>query len=1166
MNGSGQIVVASIASGLAALVVPWALGAPLALAAVLAPALALCAAGLTAALARRRDALRAEVRRCTQELADVRGQLANEVVQRQLAEGAMRALADLGAEMTTGLATTHAAARICDAAVKLLGARRAVLYEAGDDRTLRSIATAGGGEPARRVGHVPPAGLGIAGRALREGRIVTSEEANEAAVGAPLLAAGEVVGVVAVADRRGRVFVEEELRLLSAFADVAALGLHNARLGRESEACQRATAALLDIAHALESTLDVTQMLTIVAQRSAAAVGAERCSIHLVQESGLAPAMSQFADGRPDPIPWSLFQEPPARTLEQMPAPAEAIRTRRPVVIEDVRQSPMLTAGWISTGVRSVMVVPLVRQDEVLGTLELVRSREPFRWRSEQIDLAVAIAHQAALALQNARLYERAEGRAERLRALTALTRLITSASRGGQVFEAIARVAATLVGAEVSCVWVDDPAAGALRVRGRFAVDSRLEGLLSDTVTATYGSGAVAAVFESRRPRFVLDAPHDLRCAIGQLAVRGGLHAFVGLPMVAGDRVLGVLTTLFRERRECTQEDREILGLLADHAAIAIQNTLLYEARDRRAERLRELARVSRLVSASLDTGEVLSEIASAAAKLTNAPVASLWIVDEAAQALTVRAFSDDAFAQDFPVGTVPFGASALGKVAADRRPLEIPDVLDDPRVLGRAWWRAHGLRSFFGMPIFQRDAVRGVLVLAGPQPFRFGPDDLTLLESFAGQAGVAMRNAELYQEREQAYRDLSETQEQLAMSQRIEAVGRLAGGVAHDFNNVLTVIGGHLELIARQLRPEDPLRRRLHTVTEASSRAGGLVKQLLAFGRKQVLQPRVLDLGAIVTSTATMLARLVGEDIELVCLAPAGLGRVTADPGQIEQVIVNLVVNARDAMPRGGRLTLATTNVELDEEFARRHPGVQAGRYVLLEVRDTGVGMDEAIRGRIFEPFFTTKEPGKGTGLGLATVYGIVKQHNGSITVESAPGRGTVFRVYLPRVEAALEPLPEHRPAVTRGGTETILLVEDQESVGDLARDILREHGYRVIEARRFADALRLAERHAGEIQLVLTDVVMPHASGQELAKRLAPILPSARVLYMSGYTEDAIVHHGVLDPGTWFIAKPFTPGSLAAKIREVLDHEPAPVAQVPSRVQPAGHGIRDALRRDT
>ncbi|HEV8608972.1 MAG TPA: PAS domain S-box protein [Thermoanaerobaculia bacterium] len=395
---------------------------------------------------------------------------------------------------------------------------------------------------------------------------------------------------------------------------------------------------------------------------------------------------------------------------------------------------------------------------------------------------------------------------------------------------------------------------------------------------------------------------------------------------------------------------------------------------------------------------------------------------------------------------------------------------------------------------------------------------------------------------------RDVSERNamaEQLRMAQKMDAVGQLAGGVAHDFNNLLTAILGYSQLLAADLHGQPDQLSAIEEIRKAGERAAGLTRQLLAFSRKQILEPKVLDVNDIVRHIQEMLSRLIGEDIQIVMNLDSALGSVRADAGQIEQVIMNLAVNARDAMPRGGQLSLETANVELDESYTQTHVPVQPGPYVLLAVSDSGVGMDEATRERIFEPFFTTKEKGHGTGLGLSTVYGIVKQSGGYIWVYTEPARGTTFKVYLPRVQVSAEALvaPE-AAALPSVGNETILLVEDEESVRVLARRTLEARGYRVLDAADGGDAVEIARTWS--VDLLLTDMVLPGMGGSEIAARIHEIHPRTKVLYTSGYTDDVIVRGGLMERGAAFLEKPFTPSVLARKVREVLDgraFEPAP-----------------------
>jgi PAS domain S-box-containing protein len=383
----------------------------------------------------------------------------------------------------------------------------------------------------------------------------------------------------------------------------------------------------------------------------------------------------------------------------------------------------------------------------------------------------------------------------------------------------------------------------------------------------------------------------------------------------------------------------------------------------------------------------------------------------------------------------------------------------------------------------------------------------------------------------------DTRSLEAQLRQAQKMEAVGRLAGGVAHDFNNLLTVITSYSQLLLEDMAAADPRRADLQEIQRAAIGAAGLTRQLLAFSRQQVLEPRVLNLNDVLSAAGKMLQRLIGEDVALQLTLAPDLGNVKADPGQIEQVIMNLAVNARDAMPDGGKMTIETSNIDLDASYAAQHAVVAPGSYILVAVTDTGSGMDEPTKARLFEPFFTTKEIGRGTGLGLATVYGIVKQSNGYIWVYSELGHGTSFKVYLPRVSEAAAAAAETRPLLLNGGTETILLAEDASGVRAVAQEILKRLGYTVLVANDGHSALQLARARTELIHLLITDVIMPEMSGRQLADRLKEQRPGLKVLFVSGYTDDAIVRHGMLEPGIAFLQKPFTPQTLARKVREVL-----------------------------
>ena len=385
---------------------------------------------------------------------------------------------------------------------------------------------------------------------------------------------------------------------------------------------------------------------------------------------------------------------------------------------------------------------------------------------------------------------------------------------------------------------------------------------------------------------------------------------------------------------------------------------------------------------------------------------------------------------------------------------------------------------------------------------------------------------------------------EQQFQQAQKMEAVGRLSGGVAHDFNNLLGVIIGYGEILEEAIKNGDPLRDSVDEILRAGRQAAGLTRQLLAFSRQQVLEPKVIDLNVVITEVEKMLRRLIGEDIELTAVLQPGLGRVKADQGQIEQVILNMAVNARDAMPHGGKLTLQTANVEIDEVFAHSSPyPIQSGPYVCLIVTDTGVGMDAATQAQVFEPFFTTKEKGKGTGLGLSMVYGVVKQSGGHVNVYSEPNVGTAFKVYLPSVPETITPeRPRANLNTSLRGTETVLLVEDDDGLRTLTRSLLERSGYTVLVAKEGNQALQTSQQHKATVHLLLTDVVMPGISGPVLAQQITRQRPEIKVMYMSGYTGKTVAGHAVLEPGSFFLMKPFTRDSLTSKVREALDSVPA------------------------
>ena len=559
---------------------------------------------------------------------------------------------------------------------------------------------------------------------------------------------------------------------------------------------------------------------------------------------------------------------------------------------------------------------------------------------------------------------------------------------------------------------------------------------------------------------------------------------------------------------------------------------------RKRAQQRLGAQYATTRVLAESATLAEAVPRILEAICKSLEWDVGLLWSVDRNGNVLRcvdiwkspvepVHEFVATSRRQTFAPGI-----GLPGRVWLEGKPAWITDVSTDPNFPRAAIASAEGLRGAFGLPVSAGTEVVGVMEFFTRHVRQPDEEVLRMLTATGSQIGQFM-------ERVRAQEALQEREEQLRQAQKMEAIGRLAGGIAHDFNNLLTAIMGYSELLLKKFEEEDPRRRYAIEIHQGGERAARLTGQLLAFSRKQVLQPRVLDLNTIVTNLDLMLHRLLGEHIKLETALAPELGAVKADPGQIEQVILNLVVNSRDAMPHGGRLVIETSNVDLDEVSAPILGEIKPGAYVRLTVKDTGCGMNAETLDHIFEPFFTTKGRDKGTGLGLATVYGIVRQSGGGVEVMSKPDYGTTFHVYVPRVSETVEAPAGASPArELSGGSETILLVEDEGAVRSLAKQVLEQNGYTVLEASNGGEALVFADQHRGRISLLITDVVMPGMSGPDVAERLASLRPEIRVLYISGYTDNAIGDGGVVEMGMAYLSKPFSPDALLLKVRGILD----------------------------
>ncbi|HWP48778.1 MAG TPA: GAF domain-containing protein [Candidatus Limnocylindrales bacterium] len=791
----------------------------------------------------------------------------------------------------------------------------------------------------------------------------------------------------------------------------------------------------------------------------------------------------------------------------------QVIRSKQSVIVEDLTKEVegyKVKNIFESLQISSYLGVPILSLDKVWGVIS-IGSREKGYFTRRDVEFLSILAHHIGIAVKSARHHQREKElslrkqAAEKLRrqndylaALHETTLALMNRLELHDLLEVIITRAGELLGTQHGYVHLLG-SKGTEMIVGIGIYSQRID------YGVRPGKGLVGKIWQTGQPLVVDNySTWPERLPDPQL---DSVRAQIGIPLKSGSEVVGVIGLAYLEEGRTFGDDEiALLGQFAELASIALDNARLYTAVQQ------ELAERKRAEEALRKSEERLQAI------LDNSP-AVIYVKDTRYRYLLVN--------RRYETLTHLSREHIAGKTDYELFPKEIADAfrVNDEKVL-----TARTSLEFEEICL-QDDGPHTYISIKFP-----------LFDALGVPYGICGISTDITERKK--------LEEQFRQSQKMEAIGRLAGGVAHDFNNLLTIIMGYNDLLLRQISHLDPIRKDLEEIKKAGERAISLTRQLLAFSRKQILQPQVLNLNVILTDMNKMLRRLIGEDIDLIIIPDPTLGSVKADPGQIEQVIMNLAVNARDAMPQGGRLIIETANVELDETYAHGHMGVQAGPYVMLAVSDTGSGIDKETQSRLFEPFFTTKEQGKGTGLGLSTVYGIVKQSGGNIWVYSEPGQGTTFKVYLPRVEEVVKTLkPDVTPLEPSRVFETILVVEDEKMVRDLICRILRRNGYTVLEAQHGSEALLVCEQRTGPIHLMMTDVVMPGMSGRELAERLTPSHPEMKILYMSGYTDNTVVYHGVLAAGTAFLQKPFTPDVLLNKVREVLDRsqeKPGPTCE--------------------
>ncbi len=870
----------------------------------------------------------------------------------------------------------------------------------------------------------------------------------------------------------------------------------NTRLLEDERARLQETKALAAIGRLLSERLDPDVVGLRIAENLSALLGGRSSVVYrLDPDSGnlLALAVSQGTDPA---VGWRPVHEPGAGAI------GLAIRERRTISTPDVlgdsriEISPALRAHLAEGQDRAVLAVPLLTQDRLIGVLA-VRNVTGSSFDARAVQLAEALADQAALTLEHARLFADEERRRREAEVLAELARTIGATLDLETVLRRVTEAAQELCRSDGAVIGLRIPESDAVLLR--YWTAPWYTDLTRRRVEPGKGLGGL--VLAQRRPVRTSDylgdprISSDYREQISQLRI----GAKMAVPVLIEDRVEGLLYVDNRSSRAFTDQDEAILVRLAAQAALAIRNAQLFADE--------QLARgtAERLVRALRESQERFQFVARA----TNDAV---WDWDLVSDALWWNEGVTTMFGYA-PEQVGPDASWWYENIHPEDRDRIVTDVHAAIDRGAESWSAEYRYRKADGSyaDVFDRGYV---LHGAEGKPTRM--------------IGAVMDVTQRKQ-----------LEEELRQAQKMEAVGRLAGGVAHDFNNLLTIITGRSALLLGRLKGDDASRKSVELIQKTAARAASLTRQLLAFSRKQVLQRKVLDLNATVAELSDMLRRLIGEDIDLLLTLGPTAGRVNADPGQLEQALLNLAVNARDAMPHGGTLSVETDRVELGPAPPDRPDALPPGPYAVLRVMDTGVGMDAATQAHIFEPFFTTKEPGKGTGLGLSMVHGVVRQHGGAIRVRSVVGGGTTFEIYLPQVESAAPSSPgDDAGARPAPGRERILLVEDEEDVRALAREVLERQGHSVLEAGDGVQALQRYEADGERIDLILTDVVMPRMSGRELVDRVRALRPAMPVLYMSGYTEDAIVRHGVRDSSVLLLGKPFTPADLISKVREVLD----------------------------
>ncbi len=926
----------------------------------------------------------------------------------------------------------------------------------------------------------------------------------------------------------------------SAIAEVNEVRQEMEKAGQELQQREAALRSLATVGRELSATLDYREVSQRIVDSIRSLLSASTSVLYRL-DPGTEDLLALASSGEPGAA---------AHPVQVVPSGAGvvglAVRERRAVGSADlladprVLVTPDLRSRAEAPGFGAILAVPLLVQGRVLGALG-VFDHVGRVFDAEDMQIAQAFADQAAIAIENARLYGETHEQLVQSETLLTVSQQVSETLDVPEMMRCVAKEAGRALGADAVGAFLADANRGYLHPIAGYHVPKDLPADLMASLIPLKGHRILEEAWAQQRAVALSDVAADPRVDPEMLR-RYPHRSSLFCPMVVhGEPIGGLLLAWFEQEHRFAPTELRLVEGISRQAGIALANARLVKRLEKRQARLEALLGLGRELSRIQPVESLLTRVAEACGRLLDASSVAFRLVEGDDLVICGTWGPTDETLSPKPL---KIGGSLTGIVAITGESLAVRDPVSDPRLdpaRGESYRRL-GIRAFLGTPVKIKDQVVGVLTVRSARDEGFSPGDVEMAAAFASQAGIALENSRLYQEIQRAFDGLSHTQTQLVQAQKMEAIGQLAGGIAHDFNNLLTVIGGRSHLLLKRLTSDDPARRDVELIQKATDRATAMTRQLLAFSRKQVLEPRSLDLNALVEELAPVLARLIGAEIELVILPGMGLGRVMADPGQIEQVIMNLLVNSRDAMAGGGTLRIETDNRDLQAAVPHGQGQIPPGPYVTLTVRDTGCGVDSTTLARIFEPFFTTKEPGKGTGMGLSTVYGIVNQSGGYIGVDSTVGQGTTVTIYLPRTTAPAA-LAKTRASGARlvRGQETILLVEDEEAVRQLASEILTACGYHVLDTGDPQQALAIGAAHPGKIHLLLTDIVMPGIRGPALAAQALVRYPDMRVLYMSGYADEMIGAHGAAEPVGSFLPKPFTPQSLARAVRSALDGTP-------------------------